>query len=254
MPRQRASMDSNSSTSTSPERELDDEEDNESVMIHGDGSQSSLSVSLEEMEIDNVDYDRQRRESPISRLPAEILIAIFSKLSSPHDIQCCMRVCKIWARNAVDLLWHRPSTNHMDSLNKVINTATDRKGYFAYADLVKRLNLGQLKDEVSDETLRPLASCKRVERLTLPGCSLLTDAGLVPVIKGNRALMAIDVSDLTKITDLSISEVAKNCYRLQGLNLSNCRGVTDESLVEVAKSCRRLKRVSRHHRLFHERC
>lgn len=237
-------MDSNSSTtSTSPERELEDD-DNDSIMQHQNDSQSSLNVSLEDMEIDNLEYERQQRLCPISRLPAELLITIFSKLSSPHDFLRCMLVCKAWARNSVDLLWHRPSTNQWDNLVNVIQTTIKKDGYFPYHDLVKRLNLGQLKDDVSDGTLQPLAVCKRIERLTLPGCSQLTDASLVPVIDGNRSLMAIDVSDLELITDRSMNIVAKNCYRLQGLNISNCKSITDESLVEVAKNCRRLKRVS----------
>ena len=243
MARNRRSIDSNSSsTSSSPERELDD--DNDSIMQHRNDSQSSLSVSLEEMEIDNVEeYERQQRLSPISRLPAELLIAIFSKLSSPQDIQNSMLVSKGWARNAVDLLWHRPSTNRWENLINVIQTTRKKDGFFAYHDLVKRLNLGQLKDDVSDGVLQPLSVCKRVERLTLPGCSQLTDVSLVPVIDGNRSLMAIDVSDLELITDKTLFTVAKNCYRLQGLNISNCKGITDDSLSELAKCCRRLKRV-----------
>lgn len=242
MARHRTSMDSNSSsTSTSPEREIDD--DNDSIMEHRNDSQSSLSVSLEEMEIDSLDYERQQQESPITRLPAELLITIFSKLSTPKDFQSCMLVCKAWSRNCVDLLWHRPSTNHWANLLSVIKTVRKQDGFFAYHDLVKRLNLGQLKDEVSDGTLQPLQVCKRVERLTLPGCGQLTDLSLMPVIDGNRSLMAIDVSDLELITDRSLHIIAKNCYRLQGLNISNCKSVTDDSLVEVAKNCRRLKRV-----------
>ncbi|KAL9056519.1 MAG: hypothetical protein Q9162_002895 [Coniocarpon cinnabarinum] len=241
MARRRASMDSNSSGSSSPEHELDD--DNDSIMQHGNESQSSLSVSLEDMEIENVEFAEQQRVAPICRLPAELLITIFSKLASPHDVLSCMLVCKAWARNSVDLLWHRPSTNRVDNLHNVINTAKKKDGYFAYHDLVKRLNLGQLKEEINDSTLQPLSVCKRIERLTLPGCSSLTDISLVPVIDGNRNLSAIDVSELELITDETIRVIAKNCFRLQGLNVSSCKAITDSSLVEVARHCRRLKRL-----------
>ena len=243
MVRRRASIESNSSGSSSPERALEDD-DNDSVMLHGNESQSSLSVSLEEMEIDHSDFEEQQRISPISRLPAELLISVFSKLASSHDILNCMLVCKAWARNSVDLLWHRPSTNRLENLANVSNAARKKDSFFAYHSLIKRLNLGQIKDNIDDSVLLPMAVCKRIERLTLPGCSKLTDASLVPIIDGNRNLSAIDVSELELITDTTIKTVAKNCYRLQGLNVSNCKGVTDESLVEVAKNCRRLKRVS----------
>lgn len=238
----RQSMDSDSSSSSSPERELDDD-DYVSVMDHPNDSQSSLSVSLEEMELDTMEYELQRRRSPISCLPAELLIAVFSKLNHPSDLISCMLVSKTWARNSVDLLWHRPSTTKWKNLLNVIQTARKKDGFFAYSDLIKRINLATLKSEVSDGTLQPLSVCKRIERLTLPGCSQLTDMSLVPVIEGNRSLMAIDLSELDTITDRTMFSIAKNCYRLQGLNLSGCRSVTDESLVEVAKGCRRLKRV-----------
>ena len=233
---------SSGSGSSSPERELDD--DNDSIMQHGNESQSSLSVSLEDMEIDNVEELAElHRLSPIHRLPAELLITIFSKLGTPHDILNCMLVCKAWARNSVDLLWHRPSTNRWECLTSIIQSTLKQNSYFAYHDLIKRLNLGQLKNDIDDSNLEPLSVCKRIERLTLPGCSRLSDKSLVPVIDGNRNISAIDVSDLELITDQTIFTVAKNCFRLQGLNVSSCKGITDASLVEVAKHCRRLKRV-----------
>lgn len=235
-------MASDSSSSSSPERELDD--DYESIMEHPNDSQSSLGVSLEEMELDSVEFERQCRISPISRLPAELLISVFSKLNTPADLQTCMLVCKTWARNSVDLLWYRPSTIKWKHLLSVIKTACKRDGFFAYNDLVKRLNLGQLKKDVSDGVLLSLSSCKRIERLTLPGCDQLTDLSVGAIINGNRSLMAIDVSDLDLLTDRTMLIVAENCFRLQGLNVSNCRGLTDQSLFSVARSCRRIKRVS----------
>lgn len=245
MPRRsrRGSMESDSSSASSPERATED--DNESFTEHPNDSESSLDldVSLEEMDLDAMEEDRQIRLSPISRLPAELLIAVFSRLSSPSDLLSCMLVSKAWARNSVDLLWHRPVTNKWKYLVNVVQTARKTDGYFAYHDLIKRLNLGQLRAEVSDGTLQPLAICKRIERLTLPGCSHLTDASLVPMIEGNRSLMAVDLSDLEMITDRSMHAIAKNCYRLQGLNVTGCTGLTDDSMVEVAKNCRRLKRL-----------
>lgn len=238
----RLSITSDSSSASSPERELDD--DCDFFVDHHNDSQSSLGVSLEDMELDSVDFERQRRLSPICRLPAELLINVFAKLNSTSDLQTCMLVCKAWARNSVDLLWYRPSTSNWKNLINVIKTASKRNGYFAYHDLIKRLNLGQLKHEVSDGTLIPLSLCKRIERLTLPGCSKLTDLSISQMIRGNRSLMAVDVSDVEMISDSTMHTLAENCFRLQGLNVSSCKGLTDESLVAVARNCRRIKRVS----------
>ncbi|KAI9724652.1 MAG: SCF ubiquitin ligase complex subunit [Chrysothrix sp. TS-e1954] len=237
----RLSITSDSSISSSPERGADD--DAEDSVVDGNDSQSSLSVSLREMELDTIEYERRRRQSPICRLPAELLIAVFSKLSSPGQVKNCMLVCKSWATNSVDLLWHRPSTSSWKHLLNVIHSVRKTNGFFAYQDLVRRLNLGSLKEEVSDGTLQPLSICKRIERLTLPGCKMLTDLSVADVIEGNRALLAVDVSELDQITDRSLFAVANNCYKLQGLNITSCKRVTDMSLVAVAKNCRRVKRL-----------
>lgn len=238
----RVSMASDSSSCSSPEREHDD--DGDSIMEHPNDSQSSLGVSLEEMELDSAEYEEQCKLSPISRLPAELLIAVFSKLSSPADLRNCMLVSRSWARNSVDLLWHRPSTASWPTLLNVVQSARKRDGFFAYHDLIKRLNLSALGDQVSDGTLQPMAICKRIERLTLTNCSKVTDMSVVALLEGNRSLLALDVSGLDTLTDRTLYTLANNCYRLQGLNITNCRRITDKSLVAIAKSCQRVKRVS----------
>jgi len=241
--RNRLSIGSDSSSSSSPERELYDDCDS-IIMSNMNDSQSSLGVSLEEMDLDSVQYEQQRRVSPISRLPAELLITIFSKLTSPADVKTCMLVCRFWARNSVDLLWHRPSTSCWRNLLNVVQTVRKRNGFFAYHDLIKRLNLSALGDQISDGTLLPIAGCKRIERLTLTNCNRLSDHSVSELIKENRSLLAIDVSGLDGITDKSLMMVAEYCFRLQGLNITDCKKITDHSLVKVAEKCRRVKRVS----------
>lgn len=241
-PMRRLSMASDSSESTTPEREIYD--DGDSIMEHANDSQSSLGVSLDEMDLDRAAHDEERmRLSPISRLPAELLIAIISRLSSPSDIKNCMLVSKVWAKNSVDLLWHRPDTRDWKNLLLVVKTARKKTGFFAYHDLIKRLNLAQLGDLVSDGTLEPLSSCKRIERLTLTNCRMLTDLSTAALIDGNRNLLAIDVSNMDQITDTTLYAVANNCYKLQGLNVTKCTRITDDSLVSIARNCRRVKRV-----------
>lgn len=116
--------------------------------------------------------------------------------------------------------------------------------YFDYQTLVKRLNLSTLGVEVSDGTLQPFSTCKRIERLTLTKCVKLTDLSLESMLEGNRSLLALDVTELENLTDRTMLALAKNCLKLQGLNISGCRKISDESLEAVARSCRNVKRVS----------
>jgi len=252
---------SDTSASTSPERGADD--DNDSLMLQANDSQSSLAPSISP----DSDADALRRAmeercrvSPISRLPAELMIAVFAKLSSPRDLKNCMLVSREWARNAVGLLWHRPQTSKWDPIKSVVSTVRRADSFFDYASLIKRLNFSALVGttvehsyniantlqgaEISDGTLQPLSGCKRVERLTLTNCTKLTDLSLTDMLQGNRSLLALDVTGLEAITDRSMFALAQNAVRLQGLNITNCKKITDESLEAVATSCRHLKRVS----------
>ncbi|KAF2875504.1 ubiquitin ligase complex F-box protein GRR1 [Massariosphaeria phaeospora] len=235
-----------SSASTSPERgDVDD--DNDSIMLQPNDSQSSLAPSVSPDQEDNEALRRamaeRNRLSPVSRLPAELMIAVFAKLSSPNDLKNCMLVSKEWARNSVGLLWHRPQTNKWASVKSVIRTVRRADSFFEYASLIKRLNLSALGNEVSDGTLQPLSGCKRVERLTLTNCTKLTDLSVSAMLTNNRSLLALDVTGLDSITDKSMFTLSEHAVRLQGLNITNCRKISDESLVAVAKSCRHLKRL-----------
>lgn len=184
-----------------------------------------------------------RPKNPIDLLPPELLISVFAKLSSPHDLLSCLLVSKTWARNCVDLLWHRPLCNSQENLKTVARSVHDPQAYFPYIDLVRRLNLSNLSDQINNGTLTAFEDCKRIERLTLTSCAQVTDQGIINLVTGNKNLLALDITGLAAITDETIQTLAEQCPRLQGLNITHCRKVTDESLVSLAEHCKYLKRV-----------
>jgi F-box and leucine-rich repeat protein GRR1 len=234
-----------SSSSTSPERGMGDD-DNDSFMLQPNDSQSSLGMDLSPDVSDEFarrEYEERCRVSPVHRLPAELLISIFSRLTANSDLYACMLVSKEWARNSVGLLWHRPAMNKWECIHNVVQSIRKVDQMFAYADLVKRLNMSTLANAVSDGTLVGMTDCKRIERLTLTNCTKLTDMSLQPLVDGNRSLLALDVTGLDQLTDRTLMTVADNCLRLQGLNLTGCRKITDLSVAAIAKNCRHLKRL-----------
>lgn len=231
-----------SSSSSSPERAVYDDTDFFSASRND--SQSSIGVpSVREMTT-SPSLERQHQLSPISRLPPELLMCVFGKLASSMDLRSCVLVSKTWARNCVDLLWHRPLCNSWENLLSVVASVRNPISYFPYNDLVKRLNLSNLNEQISDGTVQSFIHCKRIERLTLTSCIKLTDYGVVSLIEGSKSLLALDISGLDSVTDHALLAVSRNCPRLQGLNITGCSKVTDESLVAVARACRYLKRVS----------
>ena len=233
------------STVSSPDGR--DDEENDYFTTQSNDSQSSLGgvPTIREMD-SSVDLERLHRVTPISKLPSELLIAIFVKLTHTSDLRNCMLVSYSWALHTVGILWHRPLCNKWHNLLSVVQAlAAGEMSFFPYYELVRRLNLSALADKVSDGTVQPFMACKRVERLTLTNCSKLTDYGVSGLVEGSRYLQALDVSDVESLTDRTMIAVAENCSRLQGLNITNCINITDDSLVSVAESCRQLKRVNR---------
>jgi F-box and leucine-rich repeat protein GRR1 len=228
-----------SSSASSPERDTDAE----FYMVQPNDSQSSIGVvPLHELNM----KEKERRGPPINMLPSEILIAIFSKLSSPHDLRHCMLVSKTWAGHSVGLLWHRPVCNNMNTMINVAQTVSREHTFFKYEDLIKRLNLASqpLAKEVNDGTLEAMSGCKKIERLTLTGCQMITDSGIMALIDGNHYLLALDVSGIVGVTDATLLMAASNCKRLQGLNVTGNVEITDRSVIAIAEGCKHLKRVS----------
>ncbi|KAK4198883.1 putative SCF E3 ubiquitin ligase complex F-box protein [Triangularia verruculosa] len=227
------------STSSSSSPAPGDNNEESDFFLGANDSQSSLGVpNLQDMQVTDEDC-----LPPINQLPNEILIAIFSKLSSLHDVFNVMMTCRRWARNAVDILWHRPSCTTWGKHEQICHTLSRESQAFPYKDFIKRLNLACLHDSVNDGSIVPLASCTRVERLTLTNCAKITDTGLIPLIANNSHLLALDVSNDNQITEASIYAIAQHCKRLQGLNISGCHKVSPESMITLAENCRFLKRL-----------
>ncbi|KAH7178712.1 hypothetical protein DER46DRAFT_493424 [Fusarium sp. MPI-SDFR-AT-0072] len=224
-----------SSSSTSPAPADNEESD---FFLGANDSQSSIGVpNFQDMQVEDA------CQPPVHRLPNEILISVFAKLSSTSDLFHCMLVCKRWARNTVDQLWHRPACTSWKNHGSICQTLQLETPSFRYRDFIKRLNLAALADKISDGSVMPLAVCSRVERLTLTNCRNLTDSGLIALVENSTSLLALDISNDKNITEQSINTIAKNCSRLQGLNISGCENVSNESMINLATSCRYIKRL-----------
>ncbi|KAF5663246.1 f-box leucine-rich repeat grr1 [Fusarium heterosporum] len=224
-----------SSSSTSPAPADNEESD---FFLGANDSQSSIGVpNFQDMQVEDA------CQPPVHRLPNEILIGVFAKLGSTSDLFHCMLVCKRWARNTVDQLWHRPACTNWKNHSSICQTLQLEHPSFRYRDFIKRLNLASLADKVNDGSVMPLAVCTRVERLTLTNCRGLTDSGLIALVENSNSLLALDISHDKNITEQSINAIAKHCNRLQGLNITGCENISNESMITLATSCRYIKRL-----------
>lgn len=174
-----------------------------------------------------------------------------------------MLVSHLCCQVVVEIMWHKPSFYRVHTLHRLLyvidpppasyTPSTDPTPSllrppptFAYAQLIRRLNLMNVAEGVDDNVLYHLRSCSRLERLTLQGCSLLTDDALAAVLgNGNMPdLVALDLTNVKLLSDVALTAIARGCPRLQGLNLTGCQRVTDDGVTAIAESCRLLRRVS----------
>ncbi|KAL0075077.1 hypothetical protein J3Q64DRAFT_1387035 [Phycomyces blakesleeanus] len=186
-------------------------------------------------------------------VPPELLIQIFANLLHPLDLLQCALTCKAWSYRALEILWIKPPIAHPYSWDLFCQTTKPGNiTLFPYLSFIRRINLSTLSVAILDDQLSQLSKCDRLERITLSGCSNLTDLGLLKLLDHGACenLVSLDLSDITTISDLTILKVAEQCPRLQGLNLNMHKDtqdrftrITDASIVKIAKSCRGLRRI-----------
>jgi F-box and leucine-rich repeat protein GRR1 len=184
--------------------------------------------------------------SPANTLPHEILIHVFKHVHSNRDLHSALLVSRAWCQCSVELLWHKPSFSGLASLFKLLHIITRKDQIFSYATFIRRLNFANQALDLNDQLFQRLSSCIRLERLTLVGCSLLTDTALIKVFTACPNLVALDLTHVTEVTDKSVIALATSARKLQGINLGYCKKVTDEGIFALAHLCPLLRRVKLH--------
>jgi len=178
-----------------------------------------------------------------SHLSPGILINILKYLSSPRDIRNALLVSRSWCECSVELLWYRPSIPDVNTLIKIMEIISRREPTFTYSQLIRRLNFVSVAPDMSDGIFSRLASCTRLERLTLVGCSKLSDDVIALTVPCFSNLFAIDLSCVESVADRTVFALADSCPKLQGVNLLDCRRVTSSSLCALADKCPLLRRI-----------
>jgi F-box/leucine-rich repeat protein 2/20 len=91
----------------------------------------------------------------------------------------------------------------------------------------------------TDEHIRAFVRlAPRVEVISVAGCPLITDAGVLAVVDAcGSSLCELDISDCPGITDRSVAAAARECAGLQVLKASHSAGVTDAGMALVAERC-----------------
>ncbi|KAI8059879.1 hypothetical protein BC940DRAFT_227134, partial [Gongronella butleri] len=186
-------------------------------------------------------------------MPPELVSYILQFVLQGKDLLQCALTCRAWTFHALEALWYKPQFRNNAQWSVFCEILADAGTWaYPYASFVRRINLSSLSTNVHDQHLALLAQCHRIERITLIGCTALTDDGLTGLLSEcvGEYVTSVDLSDITTITDQSIFKIAAKCPSLQGLNLSmchedqsRCTDVTDASICQIAASCPQLRRI-----------
>ncbi|KAE8259180.1 hypothetical protein A4X13_0g1185 [Tilletia indica] len=147
------------------------------------------------------------------------------------------------ASSTSDQGFSRPSSAANTNVTEPDQDYNRRQPTFHYEQFVRRLNFAVFAKDVTDDYLRWVAVCDRLERLTIAGCSEITDVGLCAILPHTPNLVAIDLTDVDKITDVTLRAIAQHCPKVQGINLSGCKAITGDGLADLARACKYLRRV-----------
>jgi F-box and leucine-rich repeat protein GRR1 len=183
------------------------------------------------------------RDSPMSHLPPEILIHILKHLNSPRDLYNSLLVSRAWCECSVELLWHKPTFSKLFTLVKMMRVLSRTDQTFTYAHFIRRLNFLFLGPDITDSLFCRLAQCDRLERLTLVGCTAISEGALSHVLPCCPNLVAIDLTGVIDTSDKVIEALAESAKRLQGINLGGCKNITDKGVMALANHCPLLRRV-----------
>lgn len=192
-----------------------------------------------------------------SQLPSEVVTQILQHvLDSPEytasQLLQCALTCKAWSYTALQLLWHRPIIAKPQTWLRFSKSLALSDSYIHYSSLVRRINLATIPEFISDDSLIALSDCKYLDRLTLAGCSHITNDGLVHFLNQDvgHFLQSIDLSEMKQVTDDTILTIARTCKNLHGLNLSvttakeeELNSITDKSILAIAENCKELRKV-----------
>ena len=178
-----------------------------------------------------------------SRLSPGILMNIIKYLSSPGDIHNALLVSRSWCECSVELLWYRPSIPDVNNLIKIMQVLSREEPAFAYAQFIRRLNFTSVGSDMSDGIFNQLTPCTRLERLTLVGCSKLSDDVIARTVPCFPNLIVIDLAGVENVTDRTVFTLADRCRKLRGVSLLGCRRLTSSSVCTLADECPTLRRI-----------
>lgn len=171
-----------------------------------------------------------------------LTIQVMQMLHS-RDLVSAMLVSKSWCSAAFPLIWQKPTLTSITQFASFVRVLSLPDPLLPYSTMVRRLVFNGFAKHLTDDLFRGIATCKRLERLTLPGATRLTSKSLIHVLGKLRGLIAIDLMGVIAVDDQVVRQIAQSCPQVQGLNLARCLYLTDDGVMAIATQLKSLRRV-----------
>ena len=86
---------------------------------------------------------------------------------------------------------------------------------------------------LTDAGLGKLAACAELQKLSLRGCSQVSDAGMAALLPFVENLLWLDVSGCRSLTHKGLVTLSKHLRSLRHLDMANCTGASNQSLAAL---------------------
>ncbi|KAL1925296.1 uncharacterized protein VTP21DRAFT_179 [Calcarisporiella thermophila] len=105
------------------------------------------------------------------------------------------------------------------------------------------VSLGRGGDEVVAEVIKAFEGMRELRRLSMAGCSSLTDACIEQLIRYIPKLTHLNLSNCILLTNTALRHLGAGGPALEHLDLAGCSAIADDGLVALAAGCRRLRSI-----------
>ncbi|WAR09666.1 FXL17-like protein, partial [Mya arenaria] len=182
----------------------------------------------------------QRFEScPIDCLPDEIMVKIFSHLSTKDLCLSCALVCGRWRNLTLDhSLWLELDFRHCPNLPTIQFLRIVRK-----APLLRRLFISDRTNLYPPELAIVLESCPHLCEIDIGFCDKITCELINCLASYAQNLTHINVEGCNYFDEGCVENLVK-LKRLSHLNLSHCTAIQDQGLMLVAKRLEKIVNIN----------
>ncbi|KAJ3018451.1 hypothetical protein HKX48_002876 [Thoreauomyces humboldtii] len=173
----------------------------------------------------------QKLRPSISTFPLELLVIIFSKLTSQQARSRAAQTCRFFHTLATPSIYSAPEFTSEQQCQLFIKVVAGNK---QLGRIVKEINMVSTPGHwqfVTDLMVDALAeACPNLESLDLEGCRSIHDKSLYSIANSLPNISSLSIAFCARITDSGLFYLLGRCRRLRNLELTCIPRISDAGL------------------------